>query len=223
MNIIQRPPLFIGKSAIQNPEITLLDIVQVITSNSFYARPRDNNKHTFIEIRLNNNYISSGDGNLLGIGNSIFIINPTTREKVGADIVKTSLINPTETSLIVRSSDISIVNINTSWKVQLSIGLDITQNLYTCPPPTDLRASFVTQNSVKITWKSGFGSEVNYIRIKQRDEINWSKPYEVPGLLTFLNINNLVADTTYDCQICSSCDINLNNLYSDSISFTTLI
>lgn len=223
MNIIQQPPLFIGKSALQNSEITLIDIDEIITSESFYVRPRDNNKHTYIELRLTNNYINSDLGNLLSVGNFVFIINPISKEKIKGNIVKTTLISSLETSLIIRSSDVKIANIDTTWKVQLSIGLDITQNLYTCPPPTDLKATYVTSNSVKITWKSGFGSEINYVRIKPKNESNWHEPYEIPGLNTFLEIGNLMPDTTYDCQICSSCDLNLNNFYSDSITFTTLI
>ena len=223
MNIIQRPPLFIGQSAIQNPEINVVDIIQVIVSTSFYARPRDNSRYTYVEIRIGDNYITSAEGNYLSIGNNIFIINPITRLQIEATIIKTTLINPSETSVIVKSLDNSLSTISIDWKLQFSIGLDRTQDLYTCPPATNFRASFITNNSVKLTWKSGFGSEINYIKIKKRNESSWFKPQEVPGSVQFLTFNNLDSDTTYDCQICSSCELTINNLYSDSISFTTLI
>ena len=125
--------------------------------------------------------------------------------------------------MIVKSLDNSLSTISIDWKLQFSIGLDRTQDLYTCPPATNFRASFITNNSVKLTWKSGFGSEINYIKIKKRNESSWFKPQEVPGSVQFLTFNNLDSDTTYDCQICSSCELTINNLYSDSISFTTLI
>ena len=92
MNIIQRPPLFIGQSAIQNPEINVVDIIQVIVSTSFYARPRDNSRYTYVEIRIGDNYITSAEGNYLSIGNNIFIINPITRLQIEATIIKTTLI-----------------------------------------------------------------------------------------------------------------------------------
>lgn len=223
MNIIQRPPLFIGQSALQNSEINVIDIIQVITSTTFYARPRDNSRYTYIEILLGNNYITSINGNSLSVGNDILLINPITKAQIEGTIVKTSLINPSETSLIVKSVNSSLSSIDTDWKLQLSIGLDITQNLYTCPPATNFKASFITNSSVKLTWNSGFGAEINFIRIKKREEESWLNPYQVPGSVNFISINNLDPDTTYDCQICSSCELTNNNLYSDSISFTTLI
>jgi hypothetical protein len=223
MNIIQRPPLFIGQSAIQNPEINVIDIIEIITNTTFYARPRDNSRYSFVEIRISGNYINSDIGNYLSVGNDIFIINSITREQIKASVVKNTLISGSETSIILKSLDSAIKGITTDWKIQLSISIDLTQDVYTCPPATNFRASSISSNSVKLTWKSGFGSEINYIRIKKRDELNWQKPYEVPGSIMFLEIRNLDPDTIYDCQICNRCELNNNNLYSDSISFSTII
>lgn len=221
MQIIQKAPQFIGKSALQNSAIYALDIVGITTIQSFYSRPRDTERYTFVEILLGDNYFDSDEGNFLSSGNNVYFINPTTKETIPAIIVSSESISPTQSKTTVKSLNSSISTISTSWKLILSCGVDWSQTINECPEIQEFRASSITHNSVKLTWRPAFKSEINYIRIKEESGTNWIKVHEVQGSIGVLTINALTPNTTYQCQITNRCEYNKSNFYSDSITFKT--
>jgi hypothetical protein len=222
MNIIQQAPKYVGKSALQNSEIYVLDIVQINVIETFYSRPRDADRYSFIEIYLDDNYFDSDEGNFLSSGNNVYVINPTTKETIPATIVSSESLSPTESKTVVKSLSPYLSSINTSWKLILSCGVDWSQSINECPEIKDFRASSIANNSVKLTWKPAFKSEVNYVRIKKENEENWIKVHEVVGSIGTLVIKALEANTTYQCQITNRCEYNKSNFYSDYITFKTL-
>lgn len=237
MDILQRAPEFVGQSALDNSEIQTVDIVNIIINNVDYARPRDSQRYTFIELIVSGNYTNilgnegefekSPGGNFVAKGNSLILFNKITKQEYLTLIVKASHnIGDDTTSIIVKTLDNSISNIqqyNNTWNnfiIILSCGLDWTQSIIECPSATDLKASFITRNSVQLQWKSGFGAEVNYIRVKPRDQETWTN-YTSPGSNSFIRIFGLIPNTIYDWQICTSCELNKSNFYSPIQTFET--
>lgn len=221
MNILQKAPKFVGKSAVQNSEIYALDIVSINNITNFYSRPRDTQRYSFVEITLDDNYFDSDEGNFLSSGNNVYVINPINKEIISAIIVTSEGISPTESKTTIKSLNSDLLTIDTTWKLILSCGLDYTQIINECPPITNFRASFITKNSVKLTWATAFKSEVNYVRIKKTSEIDWLQVYETPGSINSIVITTLTPDTDYQCQITNRCETNKSNLYSDIITFST--
>ena len=221
MEIIQKAPQFVGKSALQNSAIYALDIVEITTIQSFYSRPRDTERYTFVEILLDDNYFDSDEGNFLSSGNNVYFINPTTKETIPAIIVSSESISSTESKTTVKSSNPSISSISTAWKLILSCGVDWSQTINECPEVKEFRASSITSNYVKLTWKPAFKAQVNYIRIKEESETDWIKVHEVQGSIGVLLIKSLTPNTTYQCQITNRCEYNKSNFFSDLILFKT--
>lgn len=221
MEIIQKAPQFVGKSALQNSAIYALDIVEITTIDSFYSRPRDTERYTFIEVNLDDNYFDSDEGNFLSSGNNVYFINPTTKETIPAIIVSSESISSTESKTTVKSLNPNLSSISTAWKLILSCGVDWSQTINECPEIKEFRASSITNNSVKLTWKPAFKSEVNYVRIKEENSTAWIKVHEIAGSIGVLTIKALTPNTTYQCQITNRCEYNKSNFYSDLITFKT--
>lgn len=237
MDILQKSPEFVGQSALHNSEIQMVEIVDIVLNNVDYIRPRDSKRYTFIEIIISGDYtdISGGidnfehspGGNVTSKGNDLILFNRFTKQEYLTLLIKSTYNSDNDTtSLIVKTSDSTISNIQKSnntwnnWIVLLSCGLDWTQTIIECPNATELKSSFITRNSVRLQWKSGFGAEINYIRIKNRDVDVWTI-YNVPGSNTYINIVGLIPNTTYDWQICTSCELNKSNFYSTTQTFET--
>jgi Fibronectin type III domain len=237
MDILQRAPEFIGQSALDNSEIQTIDIVDIIINNIDYVRPRDAKRYTFIELVVSGDYINvlgntgefekSPGGNFLANGNDFILFNKITKQQYLTLIVNSTYNSSNNTTnIIVKTLDDSISTIekyNNSWNnwiIILSCGLDWSQSIIECPNATDLKSTFITRNSVQLQWKSGFGAEVNYIRIKPRNQDSWVN-YTSPGSNTFIRIFGLIPNTRYDWQICTSCGLNKSNFYSAIQTFET--
>lgn len=237
MDILQRAPEFVGQSALNNSEIQKIDIVDIIINNIDYSRPRDSKRYTFVEIVVSGNYtdiiggegdfVESPGGNVTAKGNDLILYNVYTKKEYLTLIINSTYSPGNDTtSIIVKTLDSTISKIQKSnntwenWIVLLSCGLDWTQTINECPSATDLKSSFITRTTVRLQWKSGFSAEINYIRLKIRDIDGWTI-YKVPGSNTYLNIVGLTPNTTYDWQICSSCELNKSNFYSATQTFET--
>lgn len=237
MDFLQRPPDFVGQSALNSSEIQTIPIVDIIFNTSDFARPRDSKRFTFVEIKVSGNFVdvlgeSLGfenfqSGNFIAKGNDIVLFNNKTKKSFTTLIINSTYsIGDDETTIVVKTLDSSISKIEsnnnswTDWVLILSCGLDCTQSINECPSATELKSTFITRNGVVLTWKSGLGAEINYIRVKARDTEKWTI-YAIPGSNTFMNINGLIPNTTYDWQIATSCEINKHNLYSDIQTFET--
>lgn len=237
MDILQRAPEFVGQSALDNSDIQTIDIVDIIISNTDYNRPRDAKRYAFVELLVSGNYtdilgnvgsfINSPGGNVSAKGNDLILFNKITKVNFLTIIVNSTYNSGDDTtSIIVKTLNPSISNIeklnNTwnNWIILLSCGLDWTQSIIECADATDLKSTFITRNSVQLQWKSGFGSEVNYIRLKPRDVDEWSI-YNSPGSNTYLKIFGLNSNTTYDWQICLTCELTKSNFYSAIQTFET--
>ena len=237
MDILQRAPEYVGQSALDNSDIQTVDIVDIVINNTDYNRPRDAKRYTFVELLVSGNYTdilgnvdkfeNSPGGNVSAKGNDIILFNKITKEQFLTLIVNSTYNSGNDTTtIVVKTLDSSISKIqklnNTldNWTVILSCGLDWVQTIVECAEATDLKSSFITRNSVQLQWKSGFGSEVNYIRLKQRDIADWSI-YNTPGSNSYLKIFGLNPNTRYDWQICSSCELTKSNFYSAIQTFET--
>lgn len=220
MEKLQKSPFFIGQSILQVSEITTLDIFTILPVSGDYIRPRDSSRYTFSNILLTGNYVNGANGNYFPPGYKLIVSNPVTQEKIECIVVKSVLYDSTHTSVIVKSEDSGLSSITTGWKLQLSTTLDWSQSIDECNYPKDLKTSFIERTSVKLQWAPGFGTEKNYIRIKDRDVSNWTI-YEISGNITYLHLSNLNPNTTYDWQISSRCESNKTTFYSDVITFET--
>jgi hypothetical protein len=236
MDFLQRPPEFIGQSALHNSEIQIIPIIDIIINSSDYSRPRDSKRFTFVEIIVSGNYTdvlgyssefeNSPGGNFTSKGNDSILFNKITKKSFNTLIINSSYsLADDTTTIVIKTSDSSITKIenNNSWNdwiLILSCGLDYSFNLNECPEATNLKSSFITRNSVTLTWISGYNAEINYIRIKPRDIEKWTI-YAVPGSNKFININGLLSNTTYDWQICTSCELTKHNFYSPIQTFET--
>lgn len=237
MDILQKAPELVGQSALHNSEIQIVDIVDIIIDNVDYTRPRDSKRYTFVQIIISGNYtdilggegdfIQSPGGNVTAKGNDLILFNKNTKKEYLTLIINSIYnVGNDTTSIVVKTLDSTISTIQKSnntwenWIVILSCGVDWTQSIDECPSATDLKSSFITRTSVRLQWKSGFGAEVNLIRLKNRDVDGWTI-YTVPGSNTYLNIVGLNPNTTYDWQICSSCELTKSNFYSATQTFET--
>lgn len=237
MDILQRAPELIGQSALHNSEIQTIELVDIVINNIDYNRPRDSKRYTFVELIVSGNYTDiagntgnfeqSPGGNVTAKGNDLILFNKITKkEYLTLNINATYDPGDNTTSIIVKTLDSTISTIQKSnntwenWIVILSCGLDWTQPIVECPSATDLKSSYITRTGVRLQWKSGFGAEINYVRIKSRDVSSWTI-YNVPGSNTYLNIVGLTSNTTYDWQICTSCELNKSNFYSAVQTFET--
>ena len=237
MDFLQRPPDFVGQSALNSSEIHTIPIVEIIINSTDFARPRDSKRFTFVQIILEGNYVdvlgesiafeNSQSGNYVAKGNDAVIFNKISKTSYPTIIVNSTYsIGNNKTTIVVKTQDISIVkNISTynswsDWFFIISCGLDVSQTNNECPEATELKATFITRNTVVLSWKSGFGAETNYIRVKQRDIENWTI-YAIPGSNLFISINGLNSNTTYDWQISTSCELKKHNFYSAIQTFET--
>lgn len=237
MDILQRAPEFVGQSALHNSEIQTIELVDIVINNIDYNRPRDSKRYTFVELIVSGNYTDiagglgdfeeSPGGNVSAKGNDLILFNKITKQEYTTLIINSTYsAGQDTTSIIVKTLDSTISTIQKSnntwenWIVILSCGLDWVQTILECPSATDLKSSFITRNGVRLQWKSGFGAEINYIRIKSRDVSIWTI-YNVPGSNSYLNIVGLNPNTTYDWQICTSCELNKSNFYSAVQTFET--
>lgn len=237
MNILQRAPEFVGQSALDNSEIQTVDIVDIIINNVDYNRPRDSKRYNFVQIVVAGNYTditggigdfeNSPGGNVTAKGNDLILFNKVTKQQFITLIINGTYDSGDDvTTLTVKTLDASISKIEKSnntwdnWKVILSCGLDWTQSIIECPSATELKSTFITRNSVQLNWISGFGAEVNYIRMKPRDVENWTI-YTSPGSNSYIKIFGLTPNTRYDWQICTSCELNKSNFYSAIQTFET--
>lgn len=237
MDFLQRPPDFVGQSALNSSEIQTIPIVEIIINSTDFARPRDSKRFTFIQIVVEGNYVdvlgesidfeNSQSGNYVAKGNDATIFNKISKISYPSIIVSSTYsIGDNQTTIVVKTQDTSIaktLSTNNSWAdwtFIISCGLDVSQTINECPEATELKATFITRNSVVLSWKSGLGAETNYIRIKQRDLEKWTI-YAIPGSNLFININGLNPNTTYDWQISTSCEINKHNFYSAIQTFET--
>jgi hypothetical protein len=237
MDFLQRPPDFVGQSALHNSEIQSIPISNLIINTTDFNRPRDSKRFVFIEIVVSGNYTdilgystefeTTPGGNFTAKGNDAIIFNSITKKSYSTIIVNSTYSIPDgETTIVIKSSDLSISKIQSTnnswndWVLILSCGLDWTKSISECPEATDLKASLITKNSVRLNWKSSFGAEINYIRIKERNMDSWTI-YTTPGSNTSINIGNLNSNTTYDWQLCTSCELNKNNFYSATQTFET--
>ncbi len=237
MEILQRAPEFVGQSALDNSEIQTIDIVDIVINNTDYNRPRDAKRYTFVELLVSGNYTdilgyvgefeNSPGGNVSAKGNDLILFNKITKEQFLTLIVNSTYnLSDNTTTITVKTLDSSISKIqklnNTwdNWNVILSCGLDWVQTIDECADATDLISTFITRNSVQLQWKSGFGAEVNYIRLKPRDTADWSI-YNSSGSNSYLKIFGLIPNTRYDWQICSTCELTKSNFYSAIQTFET--
>ncbi len=220
MGKLQKPPAFIGQSALQVGESLILDIYGIDTIPNDYIRPRDSSRFTFINVQLAGNYVNSTDGRFFPPGYHIFILNPTTKQAIKCIVVNSVTLSPTETSVILKSNNTDLASINTDWKVAVSSTLDMVQNIEECKFPKDIRSTFIERTSVRLQWISGFGAEENIIRIKDRNTPSWTI-YTVGGSTEKLDLTTLSPNTTYDWQLTSKCDITKSILYSEVMTFET--
>ena len=108
--------------------------------------------------------------------------------------------------------------VNQVMNAWYAVGIGSAAPSGTCPIPSGLASSAITDNSATVNWSTVAGAASYVLQYKTAAGSTWSS---VATASTTANLTGLISGTTYNYQLQSICSAGGNTAFSTASSFTT--